>query len=129
MFLRKETLSGNKLEVYVLLKLLKTLTKAPVTSYKIKWAVDDMLGNMFNLSDDGIGPAIQEAMNHRSIRDKFLGIHPRLQELGYIRIEVTDTGFTFFTRNGKLWLFLRGVWKTNSGILHTYLQTNDINRN
>ena len=106
MFLRKETLSGNKLEVYVLLKLLKTLTKAPVTSYKIKWAVDDMLGNMFNLSDDGIGPAIQEAMNHRSIRDKFLGIHPRLQELGYIRIEVTDTGFTFVARKGKLWFIL-----------------------
>ena len=101
MFLSKETLSGSKLEVYVLLKLLKTLTKAPVTSYKIKWAVQDKLGRIFNLSDDGIGPAIRETMNHRSIRDKFQGIHPRLQELGYIRIEVTDTGFTFVARNGN----------------------------
>ena len=102
MFLRKDTLRGRKLEVYVLLKLLKTLTKAPVTSYKIKWAVDEMLGRILNLSDDGIGPAIREAMNHLSIRDTFVGIHPRFQELGYIRIEVTDTGFTFVARNGKL---------------------------
>ena len=101
MFLREDTLEGSKLEVYVLLKLLKTLTKAPVTSYKIKWALDATLGNILNLSEAGIGPAIRESMNHKSIRDKFLGIHPRLQELGYIRIEVTDTGFTFVARNGK----------------------------
>ena len=100
MFLRKETLYGSKLEVYVLLKLLKTLTKAPVTSYKIKWALEEMLRNT-EVDEAGIGPAIRESMNHRSIRDKFLGIHPRLQELGYIRIEVTDTGFTFVARNGN----------------------------
>ena len=100
MFLRKDTLRGSKLEVYVLLKLLKTLTKAPVTSYKIKWAVNQMLNNT-QVDEAGIGSAIQESMNHLSIRDKFLGIHPRLQELGYIRIEVTDTGFTFVARNGK----------------------------
>ena len=110
MFLRKETLSGSKLEVYVLLKLLKTLTKAPVTSYKIKWALEDMLRNILNLTEAGIGQAIRETMNHLSIRDKFLGIHPRLQELGYIRIEVTDTGFTFVARNGKL-CFISGSLK------------------
>ena len=101
LFLWKGTLSSNKLEVYVLLKLLKTLTKAPVTSYKIKWAVNEMLGNITNLTEAGISQAIRNTMNHRSIRDKFLGIHPRLQELGYIRIEVTDTGFTFVARNGN----------------------------
>ena len=106
MFLRKETLSGSKLKVYVLLKLLKTLTKAPVTSYKIKWAVNDMLRNT-EVDEPGIGSAIREAMKYRSIRDKFLGIHPRLQELGYIRIEVTDTGFTFVARNGKMWFISR----------------------
>ena len=99
MFLRKETLDASKLQVYVLLKLLKTLTKAPVTSYKIKWAVQEMLKNIVNLDEDGIGPAIQEAMKHRSIRDKFGGIHPKLRELGYVGIEVTDTGFTFVARN------------------------------
>ena len=100
MFLRKDTLKGSKLEVYVLLKLLKTLTKAPVTSYKIKWAVNEMLRNT-EVDEAGIGQAIRESMNYLSIRDKFLGIHPRLQELGYIRIEVTDTGFTFVARNGN----------------------------
>ena len=102
LFLRKETLHGSKLEVYVLLKLLKTLTKAPVTSYKIKYAVEFMLGNIFNLDEAGIGPAIQEAMKFISIRDKFGGIHPKLRELGYVGIEVTDTGFTFVARNGRL---------------------------
>ena len=101
MFLRKETLSGRKLEVYVLLKLLKTLTKAPVTSYKIKLAVNDTLVNTKVDKAAGIGPAIRETMNSLNIRDKFSGIHPRLQELGYIRIEVTDTGFTFVARNGN----------------------------
>ena len=100
MFLRKETLSGSKLEVYVLLKLLKTLTKAPVTSYKIKWAVNHMLRNT-KVDEANIGQAIREAMKYWSIRDKFIGIHPRLQELGYIRIEVTDTGFTFVAKNGN----------------------------
>ena len=98
MFLRKETLDGSKLEVYVLLKLLKTLTKAPVTSYKIKWAVEQILLNT-KVDDSGIGQAIRETMNYISIRDKFLGIHPRLQDLGYTRIEVTDTGFTFVGDN------------------------------
>ena len=102
MFLRKETLDASKLQVYVLLKLLKTLTKASVTSYKIKWAVHEMLGNILKLDEAGIGPAMQEAMQHRSIRDKFGGIHPKLRELGYVGIEVTDTGFTFVARNGKL---------------------------
>ena len=100
MFLREGTLRGGKLEVYVLLKLLKTLTKAPVTSYKIKWAVEEMLSNT-DVDEADIGSAIRELMNHLSIRDKFSGIHPRLQELGYIRIEVTDTGFTFVARNGN----------------------------
>ena len=96
---------GSKLEVYVLLKLLKTLTKAPVTSYKIKWAMEKMLQNT-KVDEADIGSAIRETVNHLSIRDKFLGIHPRLQAIGYIRIEVTDSGFTFVARNGKLWLFL-----------------------
>ena len=84
------------------MKLLKTLTKAPVTSYKIKWVVEEMLRNILNLEDAGIGPAIQESMKHSSIREKFGGIQPKLQELGYVRIQVTDTGFTFVARNGKL---------------------------
>ena len=45
MFLRKDTLSGSKLHVYVIMKLLKSLTAGEVTSYKIKWAVNDMLRN------------------------------------------------------------------------------------
>ena len=98
--MRKETLSGSKLEVYVLLKLLKTLTKAPVTSYKIKWAVNEMLKNT-DLDESRIGWAIRQTMKNNSIRGKFGGIHPKLGELGYTGIEVTDTGLRFIAGDGK----------------------------
>ena len=101
MFLREETLRGSKLEVYVLLKLLKTLTKAPVTSYKIKWAVEEMLTNNLDLDESRIGWAIRQTMKNRSIRGKFGGIHPKLGELGYTGIEVTDTGLRFIAGDGK----------------------------
>ena len=101
MFLRKETLSGRKLHVYALMKLLKTITQAEVTSYKIKWAVEEMLKNILNLDESCIGWAIRETMKNKSIRGKFGGIHPKLGELGYTGIEVTDTGLRFIAGDGK----------------------------
>ena len=101
MFLRKETLSGSKLHVYALMKLLKTITQAEVTSYKIKWAVEDMLKNNLDLDESRIGWAIRQTMKNNSIRGKFGGIHPKLGELGYTGIEVTDTGLRFIAGDGK----------------------------
>ena len=40
-------------------------------------------------------------MKNRSIRGKFGGIHPKLGELGYTGIEVTDTGLRFIAGDGK----------------------------
>ena len=101
MFLRKGTLSGSKLHVYVLIKLLKSLSAREVTSYKIKWAVNDMLKNNLDLDESRIGWAIQQTMEYISIRGKFGGIHPKLGELGYTGIEVTDTGLRFIAGDGK----------------------------
>ena len=101
MFLRKETLLGSKLHVYVIMKLLKSLTAGDVTSYKIKWAVEEMLRNNNDLDESHIGWAIRQTMMHNSIRGKFGGIHPKLGELGYTGIEVTDTGLRFVAGDGK----------------------------
>ena len=102
MFLRNETLRGSKSHVYILMKLLKSLTKARVTSYKIKWAVEAMLGNIHDLHGSRIGWAIRETIRHRSIREQFEGIHSKLQKLGYTGIHVTDIGFRFVAGPGKL---------------------------
>ena len=100
MFLRKGTLHGSKLHVYVIMKLLKSLTAGDVTSYKIKWAVNDMLMNT-DLDESRIGWAIRQTMKNNSIRGKFGGIHPKLGELGYTGIEVTDAGLRFIAGDGK----------------------------
>ena len=101
MFLRKETLSGSKLHVYVIMKLLKFLTAGEVTSYKIKWAVEEMLVNNHDLDESRIGWAIRQTMKNRSIMGRFGGIHPKLGELGYTGIEVTDAGLRFIAGDGK----------------------------
>ena len=101
MFLRKDTLRGSKLHVYVIMKLLKSLTAGDVTSYKIKWAVEEMLKNILDFDQSRIGWAIRQTMKNRSIRGRFGGIHPKLGELGYTGIEVTDTGLRFIAGNGN----------------------------
>ena len=101
MFLRRGSLHGSKLHVYVLMKLLKSLTAGDVTSYKIKWAVNDMLVNNLDLDESRIGWAIRQTMKNNSIRGRFGGIHPKLGELGYTGIEVTDTGLRFIAGDGK----------------------------
>ena len=101
MFLRKESLDGSKLHVYVIMKLIKFLTAGDVTSYKIKWAVNDMLANNLDFHESRIGWAIRQTMKNNSIRGKFGGIHPKLGELGYTGIKVTDTGLRFIAGDGK----------------------------
>ena len=101
LFLSKESLHGSKLHVYVLMKLLRSLTAGDVTSYKIKWAVQQMLANILDLDESRIGWAIRQTMMNRSIRGRFGGIHPKLGELDYTGIEVTDAGLRFIAGDGK----------------------------
>merc|ERR1719189_2826191 len=78
----KETLEGSKNQVYVLLKLLKKLTAAKVTSYQLKWAVENKLKNT-DVDSLGLGPSISLVMEHRSIREKFLSVSGDLSRMGY----------------------------------------------
>ena len=49
-----------------------------------------------------LGPAIREALTHRSIKGKFDGVSPLLKEAGYSRVIVTDAGLKFISaKDGK----------------------------
>ena len=96
LFLNEQTLAGRKLTVYVMMKILKMVTQAKVTSYQIKWAVSESL---LNMTQDKIllGEAIQRVMDHHTIRGKFNDVNADLQIVGVKRVEVTEEGFKFIT--------------------------------
>ena len=48
-------------------------------------------------SIEELGPAIRQALTHRSIKGKFGGVSPLLKEHGYSRVNVTDKGFKFIS--------------------------------
>ena len=96
LFLREETLRGRKLTVYVMMKILKMVTQAKVTSYQIKWAVSDLLLNVESEKID-LSSAIQRVMDHNILRGKFNGVNVDLQNMGVKRVEVTEEGFKFVT--------------------------------
>ena len=76
-------------------KILKWLTGSSVKSYSLKFALDFMLGNNLNFSEDELGLALQEVIHYRSIEGKFNSVHPDLRAEGVTRIEVGDQGITF----------------------------------
>merc|ERR1712110_751609 len=87
LFLNSETLSGEKLDVYCLGKMLKYITKADVTSYKLKWAVDSKLKNVSPADVGGIGAALGLVLTDKGLRDKFTGVTRELDEAGYRSIQ------------------------------------------
>ena len=112
-------LVGLNLKVYVLLKLLKFLVSAEVKSYEIKWAVQSlqntfpgqiihdwkMTGPDWKISCrngekiSGLGQAVRKVLDFHTIRGKFDGINPELLNLGFCKIEVTDIGFHFESKD------------------------------
>jgi len=93
LFLSPDTLEGEKLDVYCLGKMLKYFTRADVTSYKLKWALEQKLFNAPPADVGGIGAALRLVLTHTSLRDKFTGVNKELEEAGFRSIQVTDTGF------------------------------------
>merc|ERR1712126_165569 len=111
-FSTSRALMGKKLQVYVLLKLLKFLVSADVKSYLIKWAVEQKLNTtvlgeeispFFKISCvkgaklSTLGSALKEVLDFHKIRNKFGGIKKELLELGYGSIEVVEEGFKFIS--------------------------------
>ena len=93
-------LSGCKLEVYVLLKVLKYCTGSSATSYKVKFAVQQVFMNKEIESMDELGAAIKEIIQHKNIRGKFSSVHPDLAAEGITKVEVGEEGLFFIKSRG-----------------------------
>ena len=91
-------LRGHKLQAYVLLKVLKYCTGSSATSYKVKFAVQQVFTNKEIESMDKLGAAIKEIIHNKTIRGKFSSVHPDLAAEGITRVEVGEEGLHFVTK-------------------------------
>ena len=64
-FMNEKTLMGAKLELYILLKILKIITNTPATSFKIKYAVNTVFNNSV---PDKLGEAALRILNFRTLK-------------------------------------------------------------
>ena len=90
-------MAGSKQWVYVMMKILKLVTQPTpkLTSYKMKFAVDQALANI-TPSDEQIGECIQKVLQHQTMMGRFDNcVHEELAEMGLERVEVTDQGLNF----------------------------------
>ena len=100
LFYRSQTLLGSKQWVYVMMKILKLVTQPTpkLTSYQMKFAVDQALLNM-TPTDDQIGECIKKVLQYSTMMGKFDNrVHEELAEMGLERVEVTDQGLKFIGR-------------------------------
>ena len=88
------TLSGNKLLVYVIMKILKKCTDAKLQSFKIKFAVFNALAHSRYETGD-IGTSLERVLRYLTLRGKFDGVHPELAKIGVKKIKVEKNGLTF----------------------------------
>ena len=97
LFYTEKTLAGLKLQVYVILKILKLLVRPmrKVTSYEIKFAVNMALVNM-NPKEEDIGKCVRKVLDYVTMKNRLEGsVHPGLAAIGLERIEVEDDGLVF----------------------------------
>ena len=90
-------LKGWRLHIYVLLKILKLCVQPQpkLTSYDLKWAVNEALLNMIPTKEE-IGACIRRVLNHATLRDRFDdSIHKELEALGIAKVEVLDERLRF----------------------------------
>ena len=93
----EQTLEGKKLDVYVLLKIIKYCTGSSARSYQCKYAVKEALRNRSIESMEEVWAAIKEVIQFRTIRRKFSSLHPDLAAEGITRVEVGEEGLHFIS--------------------------------
>ena len=104
LFMNEHTLEGRKLEVYVILKILRYCTGSSARSYQCKYALyytfrastilSKSLGNM-----EEVWAALKEIIQYKTIRGKFSSVHPDLAAEGITRVEVGKKGLHFIRNN------------------------------
>ena len=106
-----ETLQEKKLNLYVLLKIIKYCTGSSARSYQCKYAVSCVLKNKNIESMEEVGAAIKEVIHYRRIRGKFSSVHPDLAAKGITRVEVGKEGLHFITdeQPGELFIQLKSI--------------------
>ena len=97
--MNEQTLQGKKLDLYVLLKIIKYCTGSSARSYQCKYAVKEALKNKRIESTEEMGAAIKEVIHYKTIRGKFSSVHPDLAAEGITRVEVGEEGLRFIRKN------------------------------
>ena len=83
--------------MYVILKILKLLVQPlrKVTSYEIKFAVNQALLNM-NPKEEDVGKCVRRVLDYGTMKNRLEGsVHPGLAVIGLESIEVEDDGLVF----------------------------------
>ena len=93
--MNETTLKGKKLDLYVLLKIIKYCTGSSARSYQCKYAVRETFTSKSIESIEEVGAAIKEVIHFRTIRGKFSSVHPDLAAEGITRVEVGEEGLHF----------------------------------
>ena len=94
-----QTLMGRKLEIYVMLKILKYFTNSPVKSYQLKFVLSMALANKTDEDMGDMGSAIKAVIHNLTLRGKFSSVHPDLAAEGIIGVEVVEEGLLFLRRH------------------------------
>ena len=81
------TLSGNKKDAYVTMKILKLIFGVSITSFFLKFAIDRTLTDAKYENMD-LGFLLKRALSYHTVRGKFIGVHPELNEIGVKKIEI-----------------------------------------
>ena len=98
LFMGEKTLENQKLEAYVLLKILKYFTGSSATSYQCKFAINSVFGNNNIDSMEEVGPALKKIIHYRTLRGKFSSVHPDLAAEGITKVEVGEEGLFFIKK-------------------------------
>ena len=93
--MRDETLKEKKLDVYLLVKILKYCTGSSARSYQCKFALQQVLSNKSIDSMEEVGAAIKEIIQYMTIRGKFSSVHPDLVAEGITGVKVEEEGLHF----------------------------------
>ena len=93
--MNEQTLRENKLDVYVILKIIKYCTGSSARSYQCKYAVNQVLWTIDSLEE--LGAAIKKVIHYYTIRGKFSSVHPDLVAEGITRVEVGEEGLHFIS--------------------------------
>ena len=90
----ERTLKGERLIVYILMKILKKVTGTDVTSYLVKYAVSKMLWT-FRPNNIPLAWALKRVLSHRYMQGKFDGVAKPLADRGVTKITIEENGLRF----------------------------------